>query len=75
MNPFNKYLMSILKSTRELYGASEFWYPKGVVIIIIIDKVISPNEKLIKTTEEELTFDVTKESPYDNPMNLLLSRR
>ena len=35
--------------------------------------VISKNEKLIKTTEGELSFDVINESVYENNMHLILS--
>ena len=38
-----------------------------------IDNAISKNEKLIKTTYRELTFDVIKEYLYDKPMNLIIS--
>ena len=50
--------MSICQSTREIYRVSEYKYPKGVVIMLIIDEVISSNEKVIKTPEGGLTFDV-----------------
>ena len=36
--------------------------------MLIIYKVNSPNEKVIKTAEGELTFYVIKESLYDEPM-------
>ena len=39
------------KKTREIYRVSEFSYPKGVVIMISIDKVISPNEKVFNMSE------------------------
>ena len=41
--------------------------------MIIIDKVISPNKKVIKTTEVYITYDVIREFIYDNPMHLFLS--
>ena len=73
VNLFNKYLISILKVTRELNMVSKLSYPKGVVIMLIVDNCIPPNEKIIKTTEAELNFDVTKEYIYNNLMLLLLS--
>ena len=53
------------------YIVSEFSHPKGVVIVIIIDNVISPNEKLIKTLEGQPTFDVIRKYLYEksNPFN------
>ena len=39
------------------------------------DKVISPNEKVTKTTDGKLTFDVIKEYLYGNPLHLILSLR
>ena len=47
-------------------------YPKCVVIIIVVDNVISPDTKLMKTSEVELTFDIIKEFLYGNPMYLML---
>ena len=43
-----------------------------VVIMLIINKVISPNGKLIIATEVRPTLDVIKEYIYENPMNLML---
>ena len=40
--------------------------------MLSIDKVIQPNEKVIKTTEGELTFDVINESLYENTIRLIL---
>ena len=40
--------------------------------MLMIDNVISPNEKVTKTTEGELIFNVIKESLFDNPMHLML---
>ena len=41
--------------------------------MLIIDKVILPDEKAIKTTDGELTFDIIKEPLYQNSMHLMLS--
>ena len=40
--------------------------------MIIIDNVISPNVKVIITTEGQLIFDFIKEYIYDNPMHLMV---
>ena len=40
--------------------------------MLITGNVISPNSKVIKTTELELTFYVIKKFLYDNPMGLML---
>ena len=48
--------MSIIKSTIEIYRLSSLSYTKVVVITLIIYKVVSPNEKVIKTTEGYLNF-------------------
>ena len=45
---------------------------QNVFFMLSIDKIVSPNETLIKTIEGELTFDVIKEYAYDNPMRLML---
>ena len=50
MNLFKNYLMPVYKSTRDLYRVSKLLQPKGVIIIFSIDKVISTNAELIKTT-------------------------
>ena len=47
--------------------------PKRCFLMISIDKIISINEKLIKTTEGELTFDVIKYQLYANHIHLILS--
>ena len=43
--------------------------------MLMIDNVISPNEKVTKTTEEELNFFVIKEYIYEDPIHLMLSWR
>ena len=48
---FNEVLMYKCKTTRELYIVSESSNPKGVVIMLIIYKVVSPNQKVIQTKE------------------------
>ena len=65
--------MSILKSTREIHTVSELSCLKVVVIMLSIDKVISPNIKVFKTTEVKLTFDGKKEYLCDNPIYLMPS--
>ena len=40
--------------------------------MLIIEKFILPNEKLFKTIEGELNFDVVKYSIYWNPVHLML---
>ena len=60
MSIFNDDLVSIWNSKKGLYRVSEFSNVKVVVIMIIIDNVISPTEKLTKTTEIQLTFDFIK---------------
>ena len=64
--------MFICNSIQELYRVSELSYPKGDVIVISIYKIIFPNEKVIKTTERNITLGFIKEYMYDNPVNLLL---
>ena len=49
-----------MKFKKELYRVSEYSYPNVVVTIIIIDHCISPNAKLIRTTEVQLTLDFIK---------------
>ena len=71
MIPFNKYLGSICKLTREIYRVLVSFYPKGFVIMISIDKFISPDDFFIKTAEVKQTFCVIKELLYDNPMHLI----
>ena len=44
---------------------SEFSYPKGFVIVIMIDNVISTSEKVIKTLEGQITFDFINKYLYE----------
>ena len=46
--------------------------PKVFLIMLRNDKVISPNAKVIKTTEGKLTFDVIKKPLHENPVHLML---
>ena len=62
-----------MSSPKLIYRVSEYSHPKGVVTMINIDEVISPNTKVIRTTEGQLTFDVIKEYFYVNPVHLMIS--
>ena len=51
-----------------LYMVPESSYLKRFVIIIIIDNVILQNEKVTKIIKGQITFDVMKESLYENTL-------
>ena len=47
--------------------------PIFFAIMLSIDKVISTNENLIKTTEGGINYGIIKEYIYENPVHLMLS--
>ena len=48
--------MYVCNSTKQVYRVSQYSYTKGVVIMLRIDKVISPNAILKRTTEGQLSL-------------------